>query len=70
MNKLELIDALKDECRISRKEAAAVVDLFSAILRRLLQGVTGLKFADYALSMLKNINPTEAGTPKPAKAFR
>jgi len=28
MNKLELIDALKDECRISRKEAAAVVDLF------------------------------------------
>ncbi len=28
MNKLELIDALKDECRLSKKEAAAVVDLF------------------------------------------
>ncbi len=28
MNKLELIDTLKDECRLSRKEAAAVVDLF------------------------------------------
>jgi len=29
MNKLELIDALKKECRISKKEAAAIVDLFS-----------------------------------------
>ena len=28
MNKLELIEALKKECRISKKEAAAVVDLF------------------------------------------
>ena len=29
MNKLELIAMLKNECRISRKEAAAIVDLFS-----------------------------------------
>jgi integration host factor subunit beta len=28
MNKLELIDALKAECRISKKEAATVIDLF------------------------------------------
>jgi integration host factor subunit beta len=28
MNKLELIDMLKNECRLSKKEAAAVVDLF------------------------------------------
>jgi integration host factor subunit beta len=28
MNKLELIDTLKDECQISKKEAATVVDLF------------------------------------------
>jgi integration host factor subunit beta len=28
MNKLELIDELKKECRISKKEAAAVIDLF------------------------------------------
>jgi integration host factor subunit beta len=28
MNKLKLIDALKKECRISKKEAAAIVDLF------------------------------------------
>ncbi len=28
MNKLELIAMLKNECRISRKEAAAIVDLF------------------------------------------
>jgi integration host factor subunit beta len=28
MNKLKLIDALKKECQVSKKEAAAVVDLF------------------------------------------
>ena len=28
MNKLELIDALRDECRISKKEAATIIDLF------------------------------------------
>ena len=28
MNKLELIDMLKNECRISKKEATAVVDIF------------------------------------------
>ena len=29
MQKLKLIDALKKECRISRRKAAAIVDLFS-----------------------------------------
>ena len=28
MNKLELVDTLKDECRISKKEAATIIDLF------------------------------------------
>jgi len=28
MNKLELIDAMKKECRISKKEAATVIELF------------------------------------------
>ena len=28
MNKLELIKKMKEECRISKKEAAAIVDLF------------------------------------------
>jgi integration host factor subunit beta len=28
MNKLKLIDALKKECRISKKETSAIVDLF------------------------------------------
>ena len=28
MNKLELIDTFKDECQISKKEAAAIVDIF------------------------------------------
>ena len=28
MNKLDLIENLKDECQISKKEAAAIVDIF------------------------------------------
>jgi integration host factor subunit beta len=28
MNKLELIEVLRDECQISKKEAAAIVDIF------------------------------------------
>ena len=28
VNKLELIDTLRDECQISKKEAATIVDLF------------------------------------------
>ena len=28
MNKIELINVLKNECRISKKEAATIVDLF------------------------------------------
>jgi len=28
VNKLELIDALRDECQISKKEAATIIDLF------------------------------------------
>jgi len=28
MNKLELMDTLKDECQITKKEAAAIVDIF------------------------------------------
>jgi len=28
VNKLELIDTMKDECQISKKETAAIVDLF------------------------------------------
>ena len=50
MNKLELINALRDECQISKKEAATIVDLFfDEMAQQRLQRVTGLKSADYAL---------------------
>ncbi len=70
MNKLELIGMLKNEHRLSRREAAVVVDLFFESMSEALARGDRLKFGDYALSMLKNTNPTEAGTPKPGKAFR
>jgi len=70
MQKLKLIDALKKECRISKKEAAAIVDLFFESMSEALARGDRLKFADYVLSMLKNTSPTKAEIPKPAKAFK
>ena len=40
MTKLELIDALKNECRISKKEAATIVDLFFDKISTALAGCT------------------------------
>jgi integration host factor subunit beta len=62
MNKLELINNLKEECQISNNEAAAVVDIFfSKISDALAEGdrveIRGLCF------FLKNINPIKAGIP-------
>ena len=36
MNKLELIDTLKNECQITKKEATAIVDIFSDHISRVL----------------------------------
>ena len=38
MNKLDLIKNLKDECRISKNEAAAIVDLFFGSISEALAG--------------------------------
>jgi integration host factor subunit beta len=39
MNKLELINTLRDECQISKKEAATIVNLFfGKILKALAEG--------------------------------
>jgi len=55
MNKLDLVKSVGEGCKISRNEAAAVVNV--------------LKFGDYVHSMLKITNPTKAEIPRPAKAF-
>jgi len=49
MNKLELIDTLRDECRISKKEAASIIIYFLEKFLKRLQGVIGLKFGDYVI---------------------
>jgi integration host factor subunit beta len=38
VNKLELIDTLKDECQLSKKEAATIVDLFFGKISEALAG--------------------------------
>ena len=37
MNKLELIKTLKNECQISKKEAATIVDLFFGKISEVLE---------------------------------
>jgi integration host factor subunit beta len=67
MNKIELIETLMDECRISKKEAAAIVDIFFDKISTALAEGDRLKSAGYALSLLKNFSPIKAGIPKPGR---
>jgi hypothetical protein len=55
VNKLELIKKLTEECEISKKEAAAVVDMFLIKSRRRLQRVSGLRSVGCALFLSKNM---------------
>lgn len=51
MNKLELVDALKEKSGLNKSEAAVVVDVFFMKCPMRLQKVIGLKSVDYAHSM-------------------
>ena len=64
MNKLELIDTLKNECQITKKEAAAIVDIFLIKSQRRLLRVIGLKSGDYALFFVKEYKSYPGRNPK------
>ena len=63
MNKLELIETLRDEGQISKKEAAAVVDLFFNEIANnaCRERVTGLKSVDCVLFMSRNTKRMPGG---------
>jgi len=75
MNKLELINALRNECQISKKEAATIVDLFfNEMANALAEGdrveIRGLcsfyvkKYKAYAARNPKTGEPVEVASKK------
>ena len=51
MNKLVLIDTLKNECRLSKGESATIVDLFFDRISAALAEGDRVEFEDYVLSL-------------------
>jgi nucleoid DNA-binding protein len=65
MNKLDLIETLKSETGLTKKEAMAVVYLFFDEMANALPMEIGLKSVVYAHFTSRNINHIPAGIPKP-----
>ncbi len=75
MNKLELIDMLKNECRLSKKEAATIVDLFSGRISAALakgerveiRGLCSFSVKEYKFYQGRNPKTGETVTVAPKK---
>jgi integration host factor subunit beta len=67
VNKLELINELKDECQISKKEAAAIVDIFFDKIPTALAEGDRVEIHGLCSFLLKNISPIKGGIPKPER---
>ena len=64
MNKLELIDALRNECKLSKKEAAAVVDLFFESMSEVLAGGDRVEIRGLCSFYVKEYKPYLGRNPK------
>ena len=70
MNKMELINALRDECQISKKEAAAVVDLFFNEMANALAKGDRVEIRGLCSFYVKNIKRMPGGIRKQVREFR
>ena len=70
MNKLELVEALKQEVNLTKNEAVVVVDVFFDSIAKPLQKVTGWKSEAYARFMSSHTRPTQEETQKQANRFK
>ena len=64
MNKLELIDMLKNECRLSKKEAATIVDLFSESMSEALAKGDRVEIRGLCSFYVKEYKSYQARNPK------
>ena len=67
MNKLELIQALKDATNLSKSQSAAVVDIFFNGMTDALAKGDRVEIRDYALFSSKNTMDTPGAIPRPAR---
>jgi len=67
MNKLEPINNLKEECQISKNEAAMIVDLFFNKISDALADGDRVKIRGLCFFLSKNINPIRGGILEPAR---
>ena len=64
MNKLELIDTMKNECRISKKEAATIVDLFFDRISTALAGGDRVEIRGLCSFFVKEYNSYKGRNPR------
>ena len=70
MNKLELIDALKKECRISKKEAAAIVELFFESMSEALAMDDRVEIRGLCSFYVKEYKPYQGRNPKTGESVQ
>jgi integration host factor subunit beta len=64
MNKLELIDTLKNECSISKKDASKVVDLFFGKISDMLAGGDRIEIRGLCSFFVKEYDSYKGRNPK------
>ena len=64
MHKLKLIDALKNECRLSKKEAATVIDLFFGNIATALAGGDRVEIRGLCSFYVKEYESYQGRNPK------
>jgi integration host factor subunit beta len=69
MNKLELIDKLKNECRLSKKEALAVVELFFKSLSEALAKGERIEIRGLCSFYIKEYKSYKGRNPKTGESF-
>jgi integration host factor subunit beta len=68
MNKLELMNALKNECMISKKEAAAIVELFFDKISSALAGAERVEIRGFCTFYIKEYESYNGRNPKTGDA--
>ena len=69
MNKLELIDKLKNECRLSKKEASAVVELFFKSMSEALAKGERVEIRGLCSFYIKEYKSYKGRNPKTGESF-
>ncbi len=70
MQKLKLIDALKKECRLSKKEAAAIVDLFFESMSEALAKGDRVEIRGLCSFYVKEYKPYQGRNPKTGESVQ